>query len=91
MNTFDKQQVDIVSHIPGEVFAPLNDLAAYGLNLGVLNFPNSFTNATSNWWGCPDGPNQGQCSRAISGNSSTLLVNPWLSSQYNPGSASLKK
>jgi hypothetical protein len=86
LNNFDKQQVDIVSHIPGEVFAPLNNLTAYGLNLGVLNFAGSFTNATSNWWGCPGGPNQGQCSRAISANSGSLLVNPWLSSQYDPGS-----
>lgn len=87
LNNFDKEQVDIAAHHPGEIFATLNNLTAYGLNFGLLNFPGTFTNATSNWWGCPDGPNQGQCSYAVSFSLRSLLTNPWLSSQYTPTSA----
>jgi hypothetical protein len=91
LNNFDKEQVDIVAHNPGEVFATLNNLTAYGLRLGVLSFGGGLTNATSNWWGCPDGPNQGSCSRAVSANSGSLLTNPWLSSQYTSTSAPKNK
>lgn len=87
LNNFDKEQVDIAAHHPGEIFATLNNLTAYGLNLGVLSFGGGFTNATSNWWGCSQGPNQGQCSRAVTANSGSLLTNPWLASQYTPASA----
>ena len=91
LNNFEKEQVDIVAHIPGEVFAPLNNLTAYGLNLGLLNIGPGFVNGTSDWWGCGKGPNQHGCSGTMTFQSGTLLVNPWLRSKYNPNSGSSKK
>ncbi len=91
LNNFDKEQVDIVAHIPGEVFAPLNNLPAYGLNLGLLNIGPGFLNGTSNWWACASGPNQGGCSRAVTFRSGSLLIDPWLGSMYSPSSSRDKR
>jgi hypothetical protein len=86
LNNFDKEQVDIAARIPGEVFATLNNLPAYGLNLGVANFGSGAVNATSNWWACPDGPLHAGCSRFLTYQRGLILYNPWLPSQYMAGS-----
>ncbi len=85
LNTFDKEQVDIAARIPGEVFATLNNLPAYGLNVGVGDFSYGPVNATSNWWGCPDGPFHAGCSNAIAPSNGLILYNPWLTSEYAAG------
>jgi parallel beta-helix repeat protein len=75
-NVIDDEAVDIVTNTPAQVAVHLNDLLDG--KIGVDNISASIAStvdATENWWGCPDGAGEEECT-TVSG--PRVFFTPWL-------------
>jgi len=46
--------------------------------IGVLNESETKVDATNNWWGCDEGPDNSKCSSIVNGAGSSASYTPWL-------------
>jgi parallel beta-helix repeat protein len=72
-NVIDDEAVDIVTKTPAQVAVHLNDLLDG--KIGVDNIGAGTVDATENWWGCPGGPGEEECT-TVSGPG--ISYTPWL-------------
>jgi hypothetical protein len=72
-NVIDDEAIDIVTNTPSQVAVHLNDLLDG--KIGVDNIGAGTVDATENWWGCPGGPGEEECT-LISG--PRVFFTPWL-------------
>jgi hypothetical protein len=72
-NVIFDEAIDIATHTPAEVAVHLNDLLDG--KIGVDNIGAGTVDATENWWGCPGGPGDEECT-TVSG--PRVFFTPWL-------------
>lgn len=64
-NVFEDEAFDIIVNTPAQVDIHLNSFPDHGV--GVDNLGAGSSNATDNYWGCPEGPDSGSVACATAG------------------------
>ena len=77
-NVIKNEAVDVAINTPARVDVHLNNLL--GKQVGLANLGTGSSDATENWWGCPNGPGSPGCS-TVSG--SNIIFDPWLTQPVN--------
>jgi hypothetical protein len=72
-NVIKNEAVDVAINTPSRVDVHLNNLL--GKQIGLANLGAGSSDATENWWGCPNGPGSSGCSTV---NGPNIIVSPWL-------------
>jgi parallel beta-helix repeat protein len=72
-NVIEREDVAIAVRTQSNVAAHFNDLSNH--RVGVANLGGGAVDATSNWWGCPSGPDGHGCSTVTGPN---VAFTPWL-------------